>query len=129
MRTQQEPGGQRGGPPLAASACRPLAPHLPPAMPAPGCPPACLVHPNSRLQVKGLRPGRTYAARVLVNPKVTNFAGEVVVTPCAPSETILVATMPCPPMGQPAPQLASRGKKELKVRRRGLAGRAGAGRL
>lgn len=74
----------------------------------------------SFVQVKGLRPGRRYAARVLVQPTVTNLL-EVVVAPPPPSEVVAVETLPCAPMGQPAPQLASRAKKELKAR----AGRAG----
>ncbi len=66
------------------------------------------------VQVKGLRPGRRYAARVLVQPTVTNLL-EVVVVPPPPSDVVAVETLPCAPMGQPAPQLASRAKKELKV--------------
>lgn len=68
----------------------------------------------SFVQVKGLRPGRRYAARVLAQPTVTNLL-EVVLVPSPPSEVVAVETLPCPPMGQPAAQLASRAKKELKV--------------
>ncbi|KAL4434999.1 hypothetical protein ABPG77_003824 [Micractinium sp. CCAP 211/92] len=67
------------------------------------------------VQVKGLRPGRRYAARVLVQPTVTNLL-EVVVVPPPPSDVVAVETLPCAPMGQPAPQLASRAKKELKFK-------------
>jgi hypothetical protein len=70
----------------------------------------------SFVQIKGLRPGRTYAARVVATPYVTNLQDCVVVA-SPHSESVLVQTLPCPPMGQPAPQLASRLKKELKVRR------------
>lgn len=71
----------------------------------------------SFVQVKGLRPGRTYAALVAAVPVVTtpHQPGEVVVVPSPHSEVVTVQTLPCPPMGQPAPQLASRLKKELKV--------------
>lgn len=72
----------------------------------------------SFVQVKGLRPGRTYAARVAAVPVVTtpHQPGEVVVVPSPHSEVVTVQTLPCPPMGQPAPQLASRLKKELKFK-------------
>jgi hypothetical protein len=66
------------------------------------------------VQVKGLRAGKAYAARVTAVPQVTNLL-EVVVLPSPPSDTVLVHTLPCAPMGQPAPLLASRLKKELKV--------------
>lgn len=69
----------------------------------------------SFVQVKGLRPGRRYAARVLAQPTVTNLL-EVVLVPSPPSEVVAVETLPCPPMGQPAAQLASRAKKELKFK-------------
>lgn len=71
----------------------------------------------SFVQVKGLRPGRCYAARATALPHVTSVHPglEVVVVPSPPSDTLLVNTLPCPPMGQPSPQLASRLKKELKV--------------
>ena len=69
----------------------------------------------SFVQVKGLRPGRTYATRVSAVPQVTYPVAEVVVVPSPYSDTLLVHTLPSPPMGQPAPQLASRLKKELKV--------------
>lgn len=71
----------------------------------------------SFVQVKGLRPGRTYAARVTAVPVLTSPhpPGEVVLVRSPPSEVVTVQTLPCPPMGQPAPQLASRLKKELKV--------------
>ena len=68
----------------------------------------------SFVQVKGLRPGRSYAVRVTAVPHVSNLPDAVVV-PSPPSETVVVATLPCPPMGQPSPQLATRLKKELKV--------------
>lgn len=68
------------------------------------------------VQVKGLRPGRSFAARVTAVPLVTGSTDlEVEVVRSPPSDTMLVATASCPPMGQPAPQLASRLKKELKV--------------
>lgn len=68
----------------------------------------------SFVQVKGLRPGRCYAARATAIPHVVSPAAAVVVQ-SPPSETVVVETLPCPPMGQPPPQLASRLKKELKV--------------
>lgn len=68
----------------------------------------------SFVQVKGLRPGRSYAARVTAVPQVINMP-EAVVVASPPSDIMLVQTLPCPPMGQSAPQLASRMKKELKV--------------
>jgi hypothetical protein len=72
----------------------------------------------SFVQVKGLRPGRTYAARVAAVPVVTtpHQPGEVVMLRSPPSAVVTVQTLPCPPMGQPAPQLASRLKKELKFK-------------
>jgi hypothetical protein len=68
----------------------------------------------SFVQVKGLRPGRSYAARVTAVPLVTNTPGALVVA-SPPSGTQVVHTLACAPLGQPAPQLASRMKKELKV--------------
>ncbi len=83
----------------------------------------------SFVQVKGLRPGRTYAARVAAVPVLTtpHEAGEVVLVRSPPSEVVTVQTLPCPPMGQPAPQLASRLKKELKVGGRGCRAALGPG--
>jgi hypothetical protein len=81
------------------------------------------------VQVKGLRAGKAYAARVTAVPQVTNLL-EVVVLPSPPSDTVLVHTLPCAPMGQPAPLLASRLKKELTAgvgARRGGGGGGGGG--
>ena len=67
----------------------------------------------SFVHVKGLMPGTQYCCRVIAVPSVTN--GNAEVSTSLPSETTLVETLPCPPKGQPMPQLASRLKKELKV--------------
>lgn len=70
--------------------------------------------PATYVQVKGLRPGRNYAVRVVCRPIVTDPA--VVVELADPSEILLVRTPATPPAAPAVPQLAVRQRNLLKYK-------------
>ncbi len=71
--------------------------------------------PATYVQVKGLRPGRRYAVRVVCRPVVTN--DESVVLQLAPASEVLVLATPASLPEAPAPPgVASRMRNTIKVR-------------
>lgn len=70
--------------------------------------------PATYVQVKGLRPGRNYAVRVVCRPIVTDPS--VVVELADPSEILLVRTPATPPAAPTTPQLAVRQRNSLKYK-------------
>ena len=70
--------------------------------------------PATYVQVKGLRPGRNYAVRVVCNPKVTD--PKVSVQLADPSDLLLVSTPPTPPSAPAPPTLAVRQRNSLKFK-------------
>ena len=70
--------------------------------------------PATYVQVKGLRPGRNYAVRVVCKPLITDPT--VILEAAPPSELLLVRTPATPPHAPPAPTLTVRQRNLLKFR-------------
>lgn len=70
--------------------------------------------PATYVQVKGLRPGRNYAVRVVCRPVITDPT--VIVEAAQPSELLLVRTPATAPNAPPAPTLTVRQRNLLKFR-------------
>ena len=70
--------------------------------------------PATYVQVKGLRPGRNYAVRVVCRPIVTD--SEVIVEEAPPSEILLVRTPATPPCAPALPTLSVRQRNALKYK-------------
>lgn len=68
------------------------------------------------MQVEGLRPGRFYAARLLVTPVVQMVGVEPLVMEPTASELLVFRTVPTPPGQMQPPALAQRARNALKVR-------------